>query len=713
MVSTVFFDEFPDTEYEAWRKEANESLKGVPFEKKLLTRTYEGIVLEPIYVKKSIDDSIYSRALPGIPDYLRGSNPSGYIGKPWSIAQSVEDPIPAKANSVLRKELTDGADAVHCILDDITLNCADITKAVVLEEGERGVLLSTLKDMDDLLSDVDLKRHEIHMYTGASAAPLLGLIASRMRAQGQRSSIGEFSGCVGADPLGVLAGTGCLPCPLDELYDEMALTAQWALRFSPDLRTILVRADVYHEGGASAVQELACAFSTAIAYVQALQIRGLDINSIAGQIRFSFSLGANFFMEIAKLRVAKIFWAKIIQAFGGNETSQKIDLFVSTSRFTETIYDPYVNVLRATTQALSGVVGGVGGMNVRRFDDADRPATELSRRIAHNIQVLLQNEFDLSQPIDPAGGSWYVETLTQQLFEKSWLLMQRLEAEGGMVESLRSGFVQREIDDVIQLRFMHLNTRSDRAVGINMYANMTEQPLPVQDQNLETAWKSMCKSVEEYRDLVDDIHCRKQLDRILDQISGPSGEFVNALIEAFMAGATLSDVRKVLNDDFEGDIIVDPIKPHRWTEKIEAMRKLTENMATRTGETISVFLANMGPLRQHKARADFSAAFMEIAGFKVLRNDGFATVDEAIEVALESEANIVVICSTDETYPELVPPLARAVKAVYPEKQVILAGLPAPEYKDVYMKAGVDHFIHIKANCLEILEALQMTRGIC
>jgi methylmalonyl-CoA mutase len=692
----VPFDEFAPASYEEWKGEATAALKGAPFEKRLLTKTYEGITLEPIYTAEHTKDLTQPRTLPGMPDYLRGCDAAGYAAEPWVVAQGCDAVLPREANEILRRELERGTRAIHLILDGATRGCPDSVDPAPL--GGRGLSLSSLSDLEEVLAGLDLGRYEVHVDAGASAAPLLGLFAARDQKAG---GTGKLRGCIGADPLGTLAEEGTLPRPLTELYDEMARAAEWAGANAPGLRTALVRGNVYHDGGADSVRELGCAMATGAAYLEAMTSRGIGIDEAAGQIRFFFSLGANFFMEIAKLRAARLVWSQIVEAFGGGEEARRINLFVRTSRFTETVYDPYVNILRSTSQAFSGVVGGIDGMQVGCFDEAIRPGDELSRRVARNVQILLQNEFDLLQPIDPAGGSWYVETLTGQVAEHAWAFMQKVEAEGGMAAALGSGFVQGQVGKVLQDRLRNLAVRSDRAVGTNMYANMTEQPLSVPERAeivRPVAGRGGCPSED------------KGLEKV-SRAKAREGCLVSALAEAFLSGATLGGACGALGAGASGETAV-PIAPHRWTEQYEALRKRTEEIAKAGGE-IRVFLANMGPIPQHKARADFSTGFMEVAGFKVLKNDGFATVEEALRAAKESGADVTVICSTDDTYPELVPPLAKGLKAECPAMRVLLAGAPAPEHKDAYVEAGVDDFIHVRANCLQILGEIQQARGMC
>ena len=623
----VSFDEFPIASYDDWKAEATAALKGGDFSKRLTTKTYEGITLQPLYTKENIDALSSLDTFPGYRDFLRGTQVSGYIKKPWEIAQSVQASSTSEANELIKHELKKGATAIN-----LRLGCG-------------GLQVDTSADVKTLLKDINLSDAKLQVHCGASAINMLKLFDAA------KTCFKNAGGCIGADPVGTLAADGCLTDSLENLYKDMADSVKFAAVKSPALRTVLVDGNVYANGGADSVTEVACCMATAAAYIEAMIKNGLDADIAAKSIRFSFSLGANFFMEIAKLRAARVVFAQIVSAFGGGEEAQKLDVFARTSSFTKTVYDPYVNVLRSTTEAFAGVLGGIDAMEVAPLDEPYGESTELSRRIARNIQIMFQNEFNLLQPMDPAGGSWYVETLTSEIAQSVWSAFQKIDAKGGIVASLKSGDVQQGIAKTLADRFGKLANRSDRAVGTNMYANVLEKRLE-----------------------------RKPIER---------------------AKCACTPV-----------VSVEPILPHRWTEQFEELRGATERYTAQTGKTLKVFLANMGPLSQHKARADFSCGFFEVANFEMLRNDGFMTVDEAASAAVSSGAEAAVICSTDDTYPELVPPLAAAIKAAAPKMMVLLAGAPAPEYKQSYLDAGVDEFIHVRANCYEVLKKIQSVRGI-
>ena len=518
-------------------------------------------------------------------------------------------------------------------------------------------------------------------------------------------NVAELTGCLGADPIGTLARDGKLPRPLPKLFDEMARTIKWCEKNNCPLRVVLVRGSVYASAGASRVQEAACVLADAAEVVRAMAERGIDPDVTCRRIRFEVTLGANFFMEIATLRALRVLWAHVAKEFGCEGEGVKINVLAQTSPFTVTKYDPYVNILRTSTQAFSGAVGGVDAMQILPFDEAVRPATEQSKRIARNQQIMLQTEFNFEATVDPAGGSWYVETLTRQVEDKAWELFQKIEAAGGMSKALEAGVVQDAIGAVLADRFKKLATRSDRAVGNNMYANMVETPLDVPANDAEAFAAKRNKKLAAAKAGRD----AKALEEALGNVA--DGGCPNCVAGAFAAGATLSEVWAALGDEPCCD--VKPLEPHRWTEQYEALRARTEDFTAKTGSNVKIFLANMGPIPQHKPRADFSTGFFEVAHFEVLKNNGFATPEEAAEAAAASGADAAVICSTDATYPELVPPTAKLIKAKCPSMTVFLAGAPAPEFKQAYLDAGVDDFIHVKANCLQVLTALQQKKGMC
>lgn len=696
----VTFDEFTPPTWDEWVEACNALLKGKPFDKIMYTKNYEGITFKPIYTRKDTDEILPTDDYPGMGDFLRGSTVNGYIHEPWGIAQSCDETMPAENNELLKHEIDKGSTVYNIKFDTATLNAVDVADAE--KPGDEGVNVTTADDMNVLLNGLDFEKYPVMMYTGATAVNLLGLTSAVLKAQGK--DVKCLRGVIGADPIGELIRKGSSKASLDALYDDMAESIKWAKANAPELRTVFVRSEVFTDGGAEAVQEVAYTFAEAVEYIRQMLKRGVSLKDAASSLYFCFNQGANFFMEIAKLRALRQVWAAIMEAFGAEEADRSIMVHGRSSRFTKTVIDPYVNMLRNTTQTFSSVVGGVNTYENAPFDEMIRKGDEFSRRIARNLHVMLQEEFGMLRPIDAAGGSWAVESLTKEIAEKIWAEFQKVEGMGGITAALKEGYPQKTIAAVLEQRFKNLDYRKDRAVGVNMYPNMTEEPLDPRPEDTEKLKKLRVAAVEAFRGDIDTEYLKEKLAGV---------DTVEKAEDAFAAGATVAEVAAA-RGAAAGDVTVEPIAVHHWTERYEALRFDTERYIKETGKNIEVFLANMGPIPQHKARADFSTSFLQVGEFNVHLNDGFqdgedgTAIEKCVKAAAAEHYDVAVICSTDATYPEIVPALAPELKKVLPEGATLfLAGAAPKDLEEQYRAAGVDDFISVSANCYEILRMLQ------
>jgi len=669
LLAPVSFDEFEKPTYERWQAEVEKALKGGDFNKKMFTKTYEGITLQPIYTPALHQEKIPKGVYPGAGEFLRGTKASGYIKDSWGVSQYVDESLPKDANHASLYEIVKGGTIHNIRLDEATRHDQDVQ--VGASVGVGGTSLYTMADCSQLIERFNLKENPLYIETGASAAILLGMLSATVKASKKQTS--DLKGLVGADPIGVWAKDGALHMSLDTAFDEMAHAVVWAKDQAPELKTVLVSGDVYANGGANDVQEVAYALATAVCYVRQLAQRNIDIHTIAKSMMFTFSLGANFFMEIAKLRALRVLWARIMEAFGAGESDRAVHVHGRTSAFTKTVYDPYVNLLRNTTQAFSGVVGGLNSLEVSPFDQPIRKSDEFSRRIARNIQV--RDEF------------------------------QTIESKGGIIAALKEGYPQAQVKTILNERFKNLAFRKDVAVGNNMYANMTEELLDPKPENQETLRQKRVAHLEEYLATADPEAVVKAQSTLEASTTEP-GALIGLIELGALQKMTMRQIRKALDAGDISSETIEPITAHRWTEQFEALRMRTENYKQRTKDNVKVFLANMGPI------PDFSTGFFEVAAFEVIKNDGHETTADAAKAARESGADVVVICSTDDTYPELVPPLAKELKETMPNVTVILAGAPSKDLEPVYREAGVDDFISVRANCYAILNTLQDKKGM-
>ncbi|MCA9866826.1 MAG: acyl-CoA mutase large subunit family protein [Anaerolineae bacterium] len=700
------FDEFPRPTFEAWQVAAVESLGGKPLDK-LTTPTYEGIPLQPLYRREDTASIAAAHTVPGQAPYLRGAHAAGYVERPWAIAQELAYGRPAAFNQALRFDLEHGQTAVNLLLDGPTRAGKDPDAAQPGEVGRGGVSLASVEDVAVALKGVDLAAVPLFVRAGTVALPLLALLVAHLRRAGR--PVSDLHGCLEDDPLGVLAHEGALPLSLARAYDEMAQLTLWAAHHAPRLATVAVHTYPYHNAGANAVQELAFALATGVAYVRALTRREVDVNVAAAHLRFDFAVGGNFFMEIAKLRAARLLWAQAVAAFGGNDDAQRMRLHARTARRNKTAVDPYANMLRVTTEALAAAVGGVESLHVSPFDEPIRPPDDFSRRIARNVQVILQEEAHLTEVIDPAGGAYAVEALTDQLAREAWALFQEVEHKGGMAEALKDGLAQSRIAAVADQRAANLAKRRDVVVGANQFANPNELDPLVDETDYEALHRERAAQISTYRTHDDDAgplsaHVTA-LERLADMMVAPPETMVETAIAAALSGASLGEITRTLrlNDSARPTIV--PVSLKRASEPFEALRNKAAGYTAAHGAHPRLFLANLGPPRQHKARADFAQGFFEVGGFEVLTNNGFPTPEAAAAAALKSGAPAVVICSTDETYPDVVPPLAEAIRAQAPETVIILAGRPA-EQVEALKATGVDEFIYFGADCLALNEWL-------
>ena len=692
----VPLDEFPVPTYEEWKTACIELLKGAPFEKKMFTKTYEGLTFSPMYFHNDTEPILPKNSYPGMGDFVRGATANVYVNAPWGIAQACDETFPADNNELLKHEIDKGSTIYNIKLDCATKRNVDARECEHI--GKDGVSLTTLEDVETLLKDLKLDKYPLYVYAGESSVPIMALIIAAVKKNG--GDVSKLRGFIGANPIGELAAKGKLNQSLDKLYDEAAAAAKWALKNAPELKTAFINSDVFSNGGANDVQELAYTISAAVNYLRAMLERGLTIEEAAEQIMFGVSVGANFFMQVAKLRAIRPIWAEIIKAFGGSEKVQHIHVHARPAYFFKTVYDPYVNLLRNTTELFSAVVGGLDSFENAPFDEAIRKGDEFSRRIARNMQIILQEEFGLLQPIDPAGGSWAVETLTKQIKEKIWAEFQNIESKGGIVAALKEGYPQTEIQKILDARLKTIEGRRDRIVGVNMYANMTEERLDPRVEDFAENKKLRTAAIEKY---LAGVNAKDALAKV------DANNFETA-INAAAAGATIAELRAALGTGESDE--VKTIGKHRWSEKIEQLRETTENYKAKNNDNVKIFLANMGPIPQHKIRADFTTGFLQVGAFEVLSNNGFATAEEAAAAAKESGADAVVICSTDDTYPEIVPALAPKLHEALPNATVYLAGAAPAELAETYKQAGIDDYINIRSNCYQTLVAMQKKKGM-
>ncbi|MCU0342399.1 MAG: acyl-CoA mutase large subunit family protein [Ignavibacterium sp.] len=692
--------EFPVQSFEDWKAQVEKDLKGESFDKKLLTKTYEEMILQPLYTAKDISDLPQLINLPGFQNYLRGNFASGFNGRDWEIAQEYNQALPEDLNEVLKSDLQRGLNSINIVLDNPTQLGLDADQSKAGEVGKDGLSISGVRKMQILFKDIDLTEFPININCGFSALPITLLF--KAYADETRTSLMNIKGSICSDPFEYLISGGVLPISLNQIFDEIKLATELMIKSNSAIKTIGVSGLHFNNAGANSVQELAFTLATAVEYLNEMISRGLKVDDVAKRIKFTFGVGSFYFMEVAKLRAARMLWSKILEAYGVSTDGQKMFIHCKTTRFNQTYFDPYVNMLRTTTESFSAIVGGADSIHTNPFDESFNPADNFSRRISRNTQIVLKEESHLDQVIDPAGGSYFVEKLTDDIANAAWKLFQQIEAKGGVLKSMQSGFVQDEISKVAEVKKKDFAKRKSVLVGTNMYANPKEEMMEIKEQDLNAVYKKRVEYIQKYRITGEDKKHKSILEKLQKIADTNSFDLIDEAVEAFLEGASLGEVSRSIRASADKGVTVQSLKQFRLAEMFEDLKISSENYKKKTGNKPKIFLATMGQLKQFKARADFSRAFFEVGGFEIVYPNGFVTTDEAVSAAIESKAQAVVICSTDDTYPELVPAIVKGIKEKSKDVTVILAGYPKDQIEE-HKKSGVDDFIYLGADAHSII----------
>jgi methylmalonyl-CoA mutase len=425
---------------------------------------------------------------------------------------------------------------------------------------------------------------------------------------------------------------------------------------------------------------------------------GLDVDAAARQILFSFSLGTHHFLAISKLRAARSLWSRVVEASGGSPESGAMRIHARTSERVLTRRDPYVNLLRNTVGVFAAGLGGAESITSAPFDALLGPPDLFSRRIARNTLLILQEEAHLNRVIDPAGGSWFLDRLTQQIAEKGWEVFQQIERQGGMAAALQSGWIAGQIESAFSPRAKNIARRKEGITGVSEFPDAYEQRVTRSALDLAALRTAVAKRIAQ----------RRRDPPSLEAIS-TSVERMTAAVAAAAEGATIGQLAAAFGFHSESIEIV-PLELRSFAEPFEELRDASDAWQTTHGRRPTVFLANMGPVSHFTARATYARNFFEAGGFEVTGGDGFQDAEAAANACAKSGARIAVICSSDKLYPDLVPQVAAKLKSAG-VRSVVLAGNPGAN-EQAWRTAGVDRFIFIKCDVLATLRELLAEEGV-
>jgi len=566
----------------------------------------------------------------------------------------------------------------------------------------RGCRVLTIDELDDVLGAVDLAVTSIRLDGGSDSLA----VASGLLALAQRRGVpfAALDGGLGFDPVGLLAGEGRIQGGLRARVGELQDLGSWCSRNAPGLRAANVSSDPYDGGGASTVQELAYTIATGLEYLRQFTEGGMTVDVAARQIGFSYAVSGDFFTQIAKLRAARWLWAKVVITAGGEPGAAAMQIHCRTSRFTKTQRDPWVNMLRVTSECTAAVFGGAQSIATAPFDCAIGPPDVLARRVARNTQVVLREESHLGEVADPAGGSWFVERFTNDLARAAWDELRSIEAGGGVVAALGSGRLVDAVGEVADAREKALAKRKTPVVGVSEFPNLHEGALdrdPVSAEEIQDLLKASIDSL----DLGAHGERLRAIVRVVNNEEREPGALTDACLAATTGGADMYSVATVLQHG-QPDFHTEPILQWRAAEIWEELRTRSDRHPTRP----VAFFANLGPVPSHKARSTWTQNLLAAVGVDAATNDGFADMEALAAAWKDSSASLAVICGSDKDYEALLESAVAALKTAGCPV-VVVAGRPG-EREAALREAGVSDFVFVGADVLTVMTQVLDSVGV-
>ena len=463
-------DEFPAVTYDEWRTVAEDSLKGAPFEKKLVTRTYDGIDIQPVYSASDEPDGQDPLGFPGFSPFLRGSKPLGAAVAGWDLRQEFAESDLSAANRAILDDLAGGTTSLLLQLDSAARAGLDPDHEAAKDlAGQDGIMAYSVDDLDRVLADVDLHAVPLAIDSGAAFLPAAALLVALW--QRRQLPLAECKGAFNADPLAALARHGRLPIAEGAALENLADVARWTSENCPQVTSIGVNTAPYHDAGATAAQDLAFSIATAVEYLRAMTSRGLSTDAAARQVLFRMNVGTQHFLAIAKLRAARELWSRVVEASGGSSESGAIRQHVRAGDRVLTRRDPHVNMLRNTVAIFAAGLAGAETVTSVPFDALLGTPDAFSRRQARNAVLVLLEEAHLNRVIDPAGGSWFLDRLTGQLAEQGVVSLPGDRTSGGMLAALKAGWVAEQVDAVAAPRAKDIARRKLGITGVSEFPN--------------------------------------------------------------------------------------------------------------------------------------------------------------------------------------------------------------------------------------------------
>ncbi|MDB4218650.1 methylmalonyl-CoA mutase [Emcibacteraceae bacterium] len=657
-------------------------------------QTPEGIKVKPLYTADDLVGVAHKDNLPGFFPYTRGIRGSMYAARPWTIRQYAGFSTAEESNLFYRKNLEAGQMGLSVAFDLATHRGYDSDHARVEGDvGKAGVAIDSVEDMKILFDGIPLDKMSVSMTMNGAVIPCLAFYIVAAEEQGVKHD--QLSGTIQNDILKEFMVRNTYIYPPEPSMRIVGDIIEYTSKKMPKYNGISISGYHMQEAGSNQLQELAYTLANGMEYVRTAMAKGLDIDDFAPRLSFFFAIGMNFFMEVAKLRAARTIWAQIMENFGAkNPKSMMMRTHCQTSGASLTEKDPYNNVIRTTIEGMAGVFGGTQSLHTNSFDEAMALPTDASARIARNTQIILQEEANLTNVVDPLGGSFYVESLTDQLVQEAWKIITEIEDVGGMTKAVSKGLPKLDIEKAAAMKQARIDMGEETVVGVNKHRLVEEEEINILRIDNLAVRKIQIKKLEVLRKERDDDKCQAALKELTNAAAG-SDNLLEKSIVAARARATLGEISDAMEEVFgRHRAEIKSISgiygaAYKGDKDYVNIQNKIEAFAEKVGRRPRILVAKMGQDGHDRGAKIIATAFADI-GFDVDVGPLFQTPAETAREAIENDVHIIGVSSQAAGHKTLIPSLINALRVEGADDILVVAGgvIPTHDYDELY-KAGV------------------------
>ena len=688
-----------------WIDLASKELKGAD-PATLNWQTPEGITVKPVYSSDDVSAEAAAE-FPGFAPFTRGVKATMYAGRPWTIRQYAGFSTAEDSNAFYRKNLAGGQKGLSVAFDLATHRGYDSDHPrVVGDVGKAGVAIDSVEDMKILFDEIPLDEMTVSMTMNGAVIPVLAMFIVAGEEQGVARS--ALAGTIQNDILKefMVRNTYIYPPePSMRIVDDII---DYTAREMPKFNSISISGYHMQEAGATLAQELAYTLADGMEYVRAAKRKGLDVDAFAGRLSFFFCIGMNFFMEAAKLRAARRLWARIMTDFGAkSERSKMLRTHCQTSGVSLTEQDPYNNVVRTAFEAMAAVLGGTQSLHTNSFDEALALPTEFSARIARNTQLILQHETGVANVVDPLGGSYYVEALTDALADEAWSMIEEVESLGGMTKAVEQGLPKLRIEEAAARRQARIDKGEDVIVGVNRYRLDDEPMIDILEIDNAKVRNAQIARLERIRSTRDQPKCDAALEALQDVAASGSGNLLEAAVEAARARASLGEISDAMETAFNRHKATTRMisgvygDAYRGDAEYEAVQKKIAAFCEERQREPRILVAKMGQDGHDRGAKVIATAFADM-GFAVDLSDMFETPEEVAKKAIDLGVDVIGVSSLAAGHRTLVPELIEKLKKLDRQDIIVICGGVIPEQDYGFLRdAGVAGIFGPGSNVIE------------